>query len=155
MKPHKKTHLDASLYRDPGWIYFFTIVSNFKNPFFLNEKLSCEIVDCLKEERKTARCKVYTYCLMPDHLHLLCSTEDQSTSVLDFINRFKGRSTRIGWKYGIEGSLWQRGSYDHILRREENLAEISQYIVNNPLRRGIVEKWEDYPFSGYLDDFDS
>ena len=88
---------------------------------------------------------------MPDHLHLLCGVNNQEVSVLDFINQFKGKSTRIGWKYGIKGPLWQRRSYDHILRKEENLGEIAEYIVNNPVRRGIVENWEQYAFSGYID----
>jgi len=37
------------------------------------------------------------------------------------------------------------------LRKEEDLEETSKYIVNNPVRRGIVKEWDQYPFSGYLD----
>ena len=154
MELYKKNHLDPSLYQKPGWVYFFTIVSNLKAPYFLGEDLNKQIILCLKEERERMKCGIYVYCLMPDHLHLLCGTNDQGISVLDFINQFKGKSTRIGWKYEIKGPLWQRRSYDHILRKEESLEETAKYIVSNPVRRGIVEEWNQYPFSGFLDNFD-
>ena len=147
-------HLDSSLYKIPGWVYFITIVSNFKASYFIEETFNNKLIECLEKERERMRCKVYTYCLMPDHLHLLCGTNDQEISVLDFVNQFKGKSTRIGWRYNIKGSLWQRKSYDHILRKEENIQEVATYIVNNPVRRELVKKWDQYPFSGFLDNFD-
>lgn len=155
MKPLKKIHLDTSLYKIPGWVYFLTIVANFKSPFFVDENFNREIIECIRDEKETMGCKIYVYCLMPDHLHLLCGTSNQEKSVLDFVNRFKGKSTRIGWKYGIKGGLWQRRSYDHILRKKEDLGGIADYIINNPVRRGIVKDSREYPYSGVLDQFDS
>ena len=155
MKPYKKIHLDSALYRIPGWIYFITIVSNFKTPYFVKEVLNREIIECLKREKERLECRVYAYCLMPDHLHFLCGTSWEGVSVLDFVNQFKGKSTRISWKYNIKGPLWQRRSYDHILRKEENFREMAEYILSNPVRRGIVGRWDEYPFSGCLDDFES
>ena len=154
MRPAKKIHLDSSLYKIPGWVYFITIVSHFKTPHFLEKRLNKEIIDCLKKERERMGCKIYAYCLMPDHLHFLCGTHEREISVLEFVNQFKGKSTRIGWRYKIEGPLWQRRNYDHILRKDEDLRQTAQYIVNNPVRRGLVEKWDEYPFCGFLDEFD-
>ena len=154
MKLPKKMHLDPSLYRVPGWIYFFTIVSNSKNPYFTKQNFNNELIECLKKEKERLRCKLYAYCLMPDHLHFLCGTNDEGTSVLDFVDQYKGKSTRIGWRYNINGPLWQRKSYDHILRKEEKIEEVVTYILYNPVRRRLIEKWDDYPFSGFLDNFD-
>jgi len=149
----KKIHLDSSVYKIPGWVYFITIVSNLKRPYFSEEKFNREIIDCLKEERRRVGCRIYAYCLMPEHLHLLCGPSDKEVSILDFVSQFKGKSTRIGWKYRVRGALWQRRSYDHILRTEENIRGVAEYIVNNPVRRGLVETSDQYPFSGFLDDF--
>ncbi len=44
-----------------------------------------------------------------------------------------------------EGSLWQKGFYDHALRENENVQGIARYIVANPLRAGLVEQVGDYP----------
>ena len=153
IKPPQKIHLDASFYQMPGWIYFITIATNFKTSYFVKEDLNKEIIECLKRGKERLKCKVYVYCLMPDHLHILCGTNENHISVLDFVNQFKGKSTRIGWKYEIKGPLWQKRNYDHILRKEENLQEIADYIVNNPVRGGLVERWNQYPFCGYLDNF--
>ncbi|MGY4706233.1 REP-associated tyrosine transposase [Candidatus Bipolaricaulota sp. J31] len=91
--------------------------------------------------------RIYAYCFMPDHLHLLLSPGGK-TDIIEFIRRFKGASTRCFWKYGGTGKLWQRGFYDHILRKEEDLMEVTEYILNNPVRAGLVETRRDYPYAG-------
>lgn len=154
MKLPKKIHLDPSLYKIPGLIYFITVVSNFKIPYFIKESFNNKIIDCLKNEKERQRCKVFAYCLMPDHLHFLCGTDKEEISVLDFVNKFKGRSTRIAWEYNIKGPLWQRRNYDHILSKEEKVQEVAMYILNNPVRRGLAERWDQYPFVGFLDNLD-
>jgi len=79
---------------------------------------------------------------------------DKLPSIIDFVNQFKGKSTTIAWKYGIKGSVWQKRWYDHILRKDEDVGKIGQYILNNPVRRGLVEDWYEYTYCGYLDEFD-
>jgi len=43
---------------------------------------------------------------------------------------------------------WQRGFYDHVLRREEDILVHLRYIAENPVRRGLVDDWRDYGFTG-------
>jgi REP element-mobilizing transposase RayT len=43
-------------------------------------------------------------------------------------------------------NVWQHGFHDHVLREEEDIANIARYIVANPLRAGLVNKVGDYPF---------
>lgn len=43
---------------------------------------------------------------------------------------------------------WQKDFYDHILRKDEDVKKHVMYILNNPVRRGIVENWKDYPYKG-------
>jgi hypothetical protein len=45
----------------------------------------------------------------------------------------------------------QRSFYDHVVRKEDSLAQIVNYILNNPARKGLVEKAEAYPYSGVPD----
>ena len=44
--------------------------------------------------------------------------------------------------------LWQKGYYDHALRREEDVNQVAEYIVYNPVRAGLVDSPDRYPFSG-------
>ncbi len=80
---------------------------------------------------------------MPDHLHLLLDTED----CIKFIKNFK-QITGYQFKTKTGLALWQKSYYDHILRKEEDLIGTVKYILNNPVRAGLTEKYLDYPHSG-------
>jgi len=47
--------------------------------------------------------------------------------------------------------LWQRYFYDHVLRNEEDLKNVALYVLENPVRKGMVENWQDYPYCGIVD----
>jgi REP element-mobilizing transposase RayT len=51
------------------------------------------------------------------------------------------------WNEGFTGMVWQRSFYDHPLRKDEDLLKVAEYIIYNPVRKGLVEDWRDYPFS--------
>jgi len=102
------------------------------------------------EEQERQHCAVYTYCLMPDHLHYLVGPVQEGVSVLVFSDQFKGKTTNRSWQHGWRGKLWQPRSYDHIVRVEEDLRQIAEYILNNPVRKGLVDHAEDWPWSGHL-----
>lgn len=46
-----------------------------------------------------------------------------------------------------EGQFWQQESYDHYARHPEEAERIAIYIANNPVNAGLVEKWEDWPWT--------
>jgi REP element-mobilizing transposase RayT len=89
---------------------------------------------------------------MPDHIHVLFSPNGD-TGVVEFVRLLKGRLAAVLRRLGVTGCLWQRSFHDRALRREENLGEVIQYILHNPVRAGLAEDWRLYPFSGspYMD----
>ena len=84
-------------------------------------------------------------CVMPDHIHLLLAPI--SENIVDLIGRWKSYTSHLIWKEGHGGMVWQRSFYDHALRKDEDLLKVAEYIVYNPVRKGLVEDWRDYPFS--------
>jgi len=44
--------------------------------------------------------------------------------------------------------LWQPRSYDHVLRTHQDLHRVADYIMANPIRRGLCDHVEEYPWSG-------
>jgi putative transposase len=46
------------------------------------------------------------------------------------------------------GQLWQRSFHDRLLRESDNELERVRYTVANPVRSGLVDEWQEYPFSG-------
>ena len=127
-----------------------TIRAYQKQSPFVRDDLNTLALDILREEQERQNCSVYTYCLMPDHLHFLLSPREDGISVLTFTNQHKGKATNRSWTVGWQGKLWQPRSYDHIVRHEESLRMIAEYILDNPARRGLVESAEDWPWSGHM-----
>ena len=83
--------------------------------------------------------------VMPDHFHLLLKVK--SMALGEVVRRLKARSSRmLNTAIGRNGRCLGPGFHDHALRREENLAAISRYIVANPLRAKLVERVGDYPY---------
>ena len=84
--------------------------------------------------------------VMPDHVHLLL-TLGCDESLYRQLQLIKGRSTRyINVARNRVGTVWQPESFDHILRKDEDLFEKAEYIANNPVRAGLVERAEEYPW---------
>ncbi len=86
-------------------------------------------------------------CVMPDHIHLLLVPI--SENLIDLISKWKSFTTHLIWKEGHKGKVWQRSFYDHALRKDEDILKVAEYIVYNPVRKGIVKSWTDYPYSWY------
>ena len=92
--------------------------------------------------------KIYAYCLMENHIHLLIQEGDEP---LDKV--FKRIGVRfVGWynaKYKRCGNLFQ-GRFKSIpVNDDEYFITALRYIHQNPIKAGIVEKCSDYDFSSY------
>jgi len=104
---------------------------------------------------------VPVYCLMPDHAHLLLvglTERSDQQRALSFLRRY---TTRMFAADGSESASatgqrvgWQKQAYDHVLREEERRGDafqtVAHYIVENPVRAGLVEAAEVWRFSGAL-----
>jgi len=98
--------------------------------------------------RKTG-VQVYGYCLMPDHAHLVLGPSP-TCDIIAFVGQYKNLAQREVWRLGVTGRIWQVSFWDCFLREEESLDEVVQYVLNNPVRKGLVKNWQDYDFSGSL-----
>ncbi|MDO8689248.1 MAG: transposase [Dehalococcoidia bacterium] len=87
-------------------------------------------------------------CLMPDHLHLALSPIPGRGDIPHLLQGFKSYTTRLAWKHELQGVLWQRRYYDHVARREKDAAAICRYILENPVRKGLVTDAAAWPYSG-------
>jgi len=138
-------------YSDPNYVYFLTLCADGAQQPFANDALAQAVVEALLFRYRQGEFRLYVYCLMPDHLHLALSPCPGHGTVSRVIQGFKSYTTRLAWQHGIQGKLWQRSFYDHIARRSEDLLAICRYILANPVRKGLVETPEDWPYSGMLD----
>jgi putative transposase len=147
----KTTRLKDFGYSQP-YTYFITICARDKEQFFNDHDLCGEVVSCLIQEKERCDFAIYAYCLMPDHIHILLSPDKSGRTISNFVGAFKSRTTRIAWRKGVKGKVWQARFYDHVLRRDEDLQQTAEYILNNPVRKGLVAHWNEYPYAGLLDE---
>ena len=85
--------------------------------------------------------------VMPDHAHWTVSpVDDRKLSVGDFSHGFKRLLRK---SLGSQLREWQRSCFDRLLRSDENLWSKWIYVKDNPVRHGLVEKADDWPY--YLD----
>ena len=84
---------------------------------------------------------------MPDHAHLSLGTLPTG-DIVTFVGQFKHLAQREAWRRGIKGTFWQSSFWDHFLCGDERLEQVVEYVLNNPVRSGLVERWCDYRFSG-------
>lgn len=132
-------------YKGP-YAYFITCCTNQKKVYFEDTGIVEAMVKVLEESSQSFNFRVYAYCFMPDHLHLLV-TGDETSSLREFMRAFKQKTSFL-FKKRYGNPLWQRSYYDHILRKGEALTDVALYIFHNPVRRKLVEDYQDYPFSG-------
>ena len=145
----KKIRLGPEIYHIVYIPCFVTIATKGKQKKFSNQDLAHDFVALLKKLCGENNIPIYAYCIMPDHVHLLINASDRK-GIVEFVREIKSLSTRIAWQHGYNGTIWQRSFYDHFLRRDEDCEMVASYIVHNPVRKGMVEDWREYPFSGSL-----
>jgi REP element-mobilizing transposase RayT len=74
---------------------------------------------------------------MPDHLHIVVAGTQDDVNLVKFINDYK-QKTGFWLSQNQPGVSWQKDFYDHILRKDESLPAVIQYILDNPRRKGLV-----------------
>ena len=135
-------------YSDPNHVFFVTFCARHLSQPFVGDALAQQITRSLLFLSQARDWRLYCYCLMPDHLHLALSPEPGKGDLAHLLQRFKSFTTRVAWQYGYHGPLWQRSYYDHVARYEEDVLWICQYILANPLRKGLVREGACWPYSG-------
>jgi REP-associated tyrosine transposase len=163
-KPH---HLPDECYSTLEAIYGVTLCARHHGAPFAYSGVARDVVAALRYYHERRLWTVYAYCLMPDHLHVVLRLLEAelgdvarggSPAIAPFrglkelVSRFKRyTTTQIAWKHGLHGKLWQRDFYDHIARDGEDAERQCRYVLDNPVRKGLVEVWSDYPWSGSME----
>jgi putative transposase len=100
----------------------------------------------LEQERQRHLARVYAYVLMPEHIHLLIN-EPPAILLAQFLKAVKQITSRK--LRGARQKFWQDRYYDSNVHGERARCEVIRYIHRNPVKRGLVESPEDWPWSSY------
>ena len=87
--------------------------------------------------------RVLAAILMPDHIHIIVvPTQDRDAKVgncVAALKRWMRQELNASWK-------WQPGFFDRLLRSDESLGNKWLYLEENPVRAGLVQSWQDWPY---------
>ncbi len=125
----------------------FTLCIGNRDFLFNNPDIFRLFEGILLNESNKKGCNAEAYVFMPDHCHILLSGKDVHSDCLRTIIAFKQR-TGYWLSRNNPAIRWQKDFYDHILREEEDLEKHILYILNNPVRAGLVQDWKQYPYKG-------
>lgn len=150
----REHHLSREQYARTDVVFFVTVCARHQGEPFCADALARMVVDSLRHRQRQNLWRLYAYCLMPDHLHAvvqLCggaTNEPADEDLLTVLGRFRSYTTHQSWRHGIRGQLWQHDQYDRLLRNDCEFATRCQYVLDNPVRKGLVEDWTVWPYSG-------
>lgn len=82
------------------------------------------------------------YCIMPNHVHLvfrLLKDNKGISKIMQSIKRISGRNCNK--LLNKEGTFWKDKSFDRLVRDDVELYNIINYVINNPVKAGLVDDW--------------
>ncbi|HYX67635.1 MAG TPA: transposase [Terriglobales bacterium] len=133
--------------RTGEFTYFITASTYRKKPLLQSERTASLLVDVLYHYRSQGNYLLHEFVVMPNHFHLLI-TPASGTTLEKAMQLIKGGfSFRRGKELGLTGEMWETSFYDHRARSSAEHAKLRNYIHENPVRRGLCERAEDFPFS--------
>lgn len=132
-------------YSEPYRIYHVTTVTEGRICYFKDFNCARLVIAEMRLCYEEKILQSLAWVLMPDHLHWVFQL-GESVPLSEAMKSVKARSSKAANLYlGRAGQFWQRGFYDHALRKDEDLKKVCRYIIANPLRKNIVSHIGDYP----------
>jgi Transposase and inactivated derivatives len=133
--------------------YFITADCREKKRLLQSERMATLFIDTLYPYRKQSKYLLHEFVVMPHHFHLLITPTDNSLErTMQFIKG--GFSFRAGKEFSMKAEIWQTSFHDRRVRDAEEYARFQDYIHNNPLKAGLVQRPEDWVYSSATGKFE-
>ena len=124
-------------------MFLLTICTNDKLPILTDKPVRPVLTRLLQTQMASGGGPVHAYIVMPDHLHVLLSS---AKDVVQWVAWFKARVTFFAKKDGAPTRIWQKSFHDHGVRKTEHIEDILVYMRENPVKAGLVDRAEDWPW---------
>ncbi|WP_371377222.1 transposase [Sporomusa aerivorans] len=129
-------------------IYHIILRGINRQVIFEDDEDKSRFLECVQYYSNICACKVYGYCLMDNHVHLLIKeTEEEIASIMKRIGvRYVAWYNR---KYDRCGHLFQDRFKSEVIEDDAYLLVVLRYIHQNPLKAGLIQSLSDFKFSSY------
>jgi REP element-mobilizing transposase RayT len=130
-------------------LFFVTTCTHQRRRLLDQEFVHAAFVSFCQRAAERGVC-VGRYVLMPDHLHFFVAFAPHAPRLSTWVQSLKVFPAKALRQHGHGGTPWQKGFFDHVLRSQESHAEKWEYVKQNPVRAGLVKRWEDWPYQGEI-----
>lgn len=158
----------------PGECYFITTCIEGKRPLLADASAAQIVINALRWLRDQGRIRLLGFVVMPDHVHValtlrsraearsnigpendVCGSDLLVATLGEVMRSWKGfTGQKLVKELGIFAPVWQDGYYDSLLRDRRDFEKRLDYMHDNPRRRGLVTRAEEYPFSTAHPDYE-
>lgn len=132
---------------------------------WLKDPRIAKIVSDSLHELDRKKYDLHTFSIMSNHVHVQLTPFLDASSIVRkdgskapfesslptlsaIMQSLKGYTAREANKLlGRQGRFWQPESYDHKVRNQQEFARIERYILNNPVKAGLVQTWQEWPWN--------
>ncbi len=131
----------------PQYPHHITQRGNNRTDVFFDDEDKDAYLSALKDYCERWSVKIWAYCLMANHVHLLAVPADE-VSLSSCIGRTNLLYTQhINRKYKRSGRLWQNRFFSTIIETESYLWAVARYIEQNPVKTKLIKRPQDYRWS--------
>ena len=141
--PHA-SNLRKGRYSQPGLFHFLTTSVANRRRIFTRHEHAIVVLESIRWLHRARRLIVDAAVVMPDHVHLAGQLGGNSLSSV--MHTFKSYTASRLADSGVDAPVWQPGYHDHALRDDEDYSVRIRYLIDNPVRAGLVERIGDYPY---------
>lgn len=119
-----------------------------KQVIFGDEEDNLKFLETLKKYKAISGYKLFAYCLMSNHVHLLLKVEKEDIDLI--IKRIASSYVYwYNWKYKRNGHLFQDRFKSEAVEDDSYFLTVVRYIHQNPLKAGVCKSIDGYNFSSY------
>ncbi len=126
--------------------YHVTQRGNRRERTFFEEADYARYRTMLAAAARRAGAQIWAYCLMPNHVHMIVVPSDEDGLRKTFADAHRRYTGLINARHRWTGHLWQ-GRFGAVAMDEAHLAFAARYVALNPVRAGLAERAEDWPWS--------
>lgn len=144
--------------RQPGGIYFFTVVTQARRPILATDGRVEILRSSFRWVKRRHPFEIDAIVILPDHIHCiwrLPNDDDNYPVRWSLIKRYFSRKSNIHLPSSAsniakrESGIWQRRYWEHLIRDERDWRDHMDYIHYNPVKHGLAKRVRDWPYSSF------
>jgi putative transposase len=130
----------------PGIPHHVTQRGNRRERTFFEDGDYALYLDLLKDAAERARTEIWSYCLMPNHVHIILVPSDEDGLRATFGDLHRRYTGFVNARMRTTGHLWQ-GRFGSVAMDEGHLVAAFRYVALNPVRARMVRRAPDWRWS--------